>query len=52
MQELLFRRGGEMGQFVYLMLSFLSSKRAYVSKTKISKKERKKPNLSELTDIM
>ena len=28
MQELLFRLGGEMGQFVYLMLSFLSSKRA------------------------
>ena len=37
---------------MYLMFSFLSSKRAQVSKTKISKKGRKKPNLSELTQIL
>ena len=43
-QELLFFLAGwvEMGQFVYLMFSFLSPKEHNFQKTKISQKDRKK----------
>ena len=41
-----------MGQFMYLMFSFLSPKEHNFQKTKISQKDRKKPNLSELTQIL
>ena len=41
-----------MGQFVYLMFSFSSPKRAQLSNNENIAKRQKKPNLSELTQIL
>ena len=53
MQELFFLTGWvEKGQFVYLMFSFLSPKRAQLSKNENITERQKKPNLSQLTQIL
>ena len=53
MQELFFSAVWvEMGQFEYLMLPFLLPKRAYLSKNEDIAERQKKPNLSELTQIL
>ena len=41
-----------MGQFVYLMVSLLSPKRAQLSKNENIAERQKKPSLTELTEIL
>ena len=55
MQECSYLAGWvEMGQFVYLMFSFLSPKRAYISKKNLNivERQKKKAYLSGLTRIL